>query len=949
MLKLLLMKKRKYPGDGRATLCERLLLSAGGILLVLFAATGSGYAQRTEANVEDRSTKGASMTSSYSGEMLRRLHPTNLLRALQIIDPSIYNGDTYETNGNDPNAVSSQIELQGRRAFAVNREMPSQSSLDIAPLVVVDGHYESMDRLHDMDIHRIESVTILKDASATAIYGVKAGNGAIVITTTIPADRELRLTYDFSGTFQKADMSSFDFMDATQKLDWEKSLGMYNGKESLYNERVQSVKENGSTDWVKMPLRTSFSHKHRIMVDGGGESMRYRAVVYAEPGNNGVMKGSNRDLYGTSIYVGYIGSKVEVTNELRVDIVDAAHSNYGTMSEWCNVNPYYAAFEDRGEPFDILGEGTFNQQGSPMYEASLKSYNEVYDTRINDNLNARWNFAEDFSLRGQFSLTKDINKQSRFVSPNSLIFKDYTIDEAEYIGQYSILRDKLTAFQEKLWVDYDYACGDNAVHALIGAEAYASTRLVDSYTGVGMSSNHMDYISFAQRYLPGARPQGGKYFERMLSGYALVQWAYADRLYIDLSGRLDKSSLLAPNKRTAGSYGINAAYNLKNTRWLEDSGVVGDLKVSVGYGNTAGHQFVYSQVNPIYGYYIDNSYLNGLGKYTNIDKNYAEGLVSLNRQNYFNPDLKWKSSKTIDAGVQAKISVIDLNVRYYNTLTGNLISMEQQGAYYGSTYKYANGGEVRNSGVEFSVGARVLQRKDGLNLNLFFNGVVNKNELVSSPDLNSSMFNQIALDSNSSMQMVQGNAVDGIYVFRSAGIDPQTGEESFMTKNGSPLTEVDYREMDYVGSATPKLRGSFGLNANYRNFDFGMVFDCSLGGKYYNLYEQSYIDKASAYGNVPVDAAQKWTPTNKNAKYQGINSDVALPSSRFVYTRNVFSLSSIHLGYSFNESVANKLYMKGLKLGLNCNDLFYSSSVDATRGLMYPYSRSFIVTLQAIF
>lgn len=946
MTKPLQTNERKLPGGTSAVRLLRPLAFPTVVSVMLSMspspAFGEGNTPGHEEFVRDncRTESAATAEARYSGEELRRLHPTDLMRALQLIDPSICGTDPDERYGSDPNAVPAAMSLQGVKSFAWGL-----SSADARPLVIVDGHSESFDRLKDFDIQRIESVALLKNATATALYGVRAGQGVIVITTKIPETHPLRLTYHFDGTFQRAGMRAFDLMDAGQKLDWEKRMGAYEGNDALYQQRIADVKANGSTDWLEMPLRTSFSHRHRVTVDGGDSSLRYRGVLYMNP-VKGVMKGSKRTMYGASAFIGYTTRKLEISNELSVDMADAAESTYGSMYEWARMNPYYASADERGVPYDILGEGTFSEQWSPLYETSLNSFAENKIARVNNNLTLRWKIDEHFSVAGQFNLTHDYDKRSEFTSPQSLVYKDYGIDEIDQKGSYRILRNRLESYQEKVWADYRLERGRHALRATLGMEVYSATMTDDAFRGVGMSSDHMDYISFAQRYA-AERPEGTKTYERVLSGYGAVSWSLDRTLFIDLAGRVDKSSMLAPNKRTAGSYSLTAAYDLKKAL-LENSELIGRLMLTAGYGSTAGYQFDYAFANPLYAYDIGNPYLNGMGTYrTGLD--YSKGLVTFYNMNVCNPALKWKTTRNVNVGVSGRISTVDIAVKYYNSLSKDLLTLEEQNIAFGSGYRYANSGAIRNSGVEFSVAAGVLRDRNGLDLTLFAKGVVNRSRITELPDYSAAAFNASNFENGNHYGMSEGDAADGIYALRSAGIDPETGREQFYLRDGSVSFDPTAADMEYQGSMTPKLRGTFGATAAYRNFDFATVFSYSLGGKFYDLYTQRAVDLAGYSDNVPTAAADKWSPSNQNAVYQGVGNASEYASSRFVSKRNTLSLASLRIGYAFPKRIASAMRMQALKVSLTCDDLWYSSSVKSPRSLYYPYATSFILSLQATF
>lgn len=940
MTKPLQTKKRKHPKGVPTPGTWRIWILPAAVSTLLSLAPsflfGQGDGPQEERFIRDNYGLPVSdaAETTLSGEYLRKLHPTDLLRALELADPSLCGFDPDQ--GSDPNAVPQSLSLQGTRSFAWNL-----SQADALPLVIVDGHSESMDRLSDFDMQRIESVTLLKNASATALLGVRAGQGAILIRTRTPEAHRLQLTYRFDGMFQKASLRNFDLMDAAQKLDWEKSTGAYDGNEALYDQRMADVRANGSTDWLNRPVRTSFSHRHRVSVDGGDSSLRYRGVLYLNP-VKGVMKGSERKSYGGSAFIGYTTRSFQISNELNVDLFDAGESTAGAILEWARMDPYYVATDGRGVPYDVLGSGTFSEQGSPLYEMSLNSFAEDKIARVNNNLTVRWKIDSRFSIAGQFNLTHDYDRRSEFVSPSSLVYRGYTADEATKVGSYRIRRNELKSYQERIWADYRQEWNRHSLRASLGMEIYSATYTDNSFRGTGISSDHMDYVSFAQYYAE-ERPEGVEMAERVLSGYGTLSWNFDQKLFVDLSGRLDRSSRLAPEKRTAGSYGITARYDLRRS-FLPESDFISRLSLSAGYGATAGYQFDYAQVNPLYAYDFDNPYLNGLGS-----SDYSEGLVTLFHSNVYNPALRWKTTRSAHIGIDGRFGPIDLTLKYYNSLSKNLMTVESQSPVFGSEIRYTNRGAIRNSGVEFAVAATILNNRNGVDLTLFVNGVANRSRITALPDYSSDLFLAQVLAEGSCVGMVRGDAADGIYVLPSAGIDPDTGRELFYSRDGSLTDTPQSSDLVFEGSRTPKLRGRFGATAAWRNLDLGVVFAYSLRGTYYDIYTQQAVDWASTADNVPTAALDKWSPSHPDAAFQGGDNPSHYASSRFVSKRNTLSLASVRVGYAFPKKIAAAMRMQGLKVSLTCDDVWFVSSVKTPRSLYYPYASSFILSLQATF
>ncbi|MFI3265564.1 MAG: TonB-dependent receptor plug domain-containing protein [Rikenellaceae bacterium] len=862
------------------------------IPVVLLFVAGSVMAQENDDVIDmniSRPTVAPAYGTQFTAAELQQVHPTSLVQALEALIPALVDLDPSEAYGSDPNATP-VFSTYGQKSLSTNTY---EGINQIA--IIVDGHSETIDRLADFDMGRIESVIYIKDASAAAMYGVRAGKGAIVITTKKAAKGSINLIYNFDGEFQTASTSTFNYMNASEKLAAENAAGLYEGNEELYNERLAA----GETDWTSLPLETVFMHRHRLSLEGSDENLAYRGTIYNNMGQNGVMNGSYRKGYGALAYIGYKTGIVRVSNELSVDKIEARESSYGSMYQWGAINPYYEAVDGRGDAYENLGEGTATEQYSPLYEATLNSFDKTKYLRVSNSLLLSVDVYEGVELFGSFNYTNDSYENSVFISPLSSTFDYLSSDEADQKGHYSISRQNAVTFQEQLGVSYLYTCGANMFSAVVGTEIFSFALKESAYTGMGMSSDNMNYVSFAQKYYD--TPFGGQLDEHVLSGYATFAYAYDKKLFIDLAGRVDKSSALAPDNRTVGSYSAAARYNFKETYLLEDAKWLSALNLTASYGSAASYQFDYSTVNATYSYDIDNPYLNGLGNY-----DYGNGLVSLAGDNTYNSSLKWQADKHFNVGLNAIVGPVSFGVGYYNILSTNLLAMDSVDPSMGVSFQYTNAGEVRNAGVEYSLRVNVLQGDNNLNVSLFTSGVLNKNTLVAAPDFMNTADNYSPLIIN--------NAADGIYAYEDESLE-------------SGLV--------YMGSSTPKIKGSFGISASYGNFDFSALFNYSSGAMVYNYYEHYITDMTDVTSN-------SFGSSTTQTCYE--------PLADYVYERNVLALSSLRLGYNFSDAVASKLMMKGLKVSATCTDLFYHSSVDNyMRGYIYPYSTGVILSLQATF
>ena len=297
------------------------------------------------ANIRKESFTGN--TVSVSKEELLKASKTNVIKALQSFDPSfrIKENNLY---GSDPNAVP-ELYIRGESGVGT-KELDagdfSKANLENnpnLPIFILDGFEITAQKLYDMDPDRIENITILKDAAATAIYGSRASNGVVVITSVAPSPGKLKIAYKFVGTVEAPDLSDYNLMNAEEKLQTELLAGCYDPERAgvqsdiierltEYNAKLQNVRKGVDTYWMSKPLRTVFNHKHSLYIDGGSSAFRF-GVDLQYTNQDGVMKGSKRDRMGAGVYLQYVYKQLSIKNYTSFLQTDSRESPYGSFSD----------------------------------------------------------------------------------------------------------------------------------------------------------------------------------------------------------------------------------------------------------------------------------------------------------------------------------------------------------------------------------------------------------------------------------------------------------------------------------------------------------------------------------------------------------------------------------------------------------------------------------------
>ena len=343
-------------------------------------------------NIRNSSFTGNAVT--VKKEDLLKVSKTNVIKALQAFDPSFR---IKENNrwGSDPNALP-EVYIRGESGLGVRQldaDALSKSNLKDnpnLPTFIMDGFEVSVSKLYDMDPNRIESITILKDATATALYGSRAANGVVVITTVPPKAGKLNIDYSFVGDITFPDLSDYHLLDAKGKLETERLAGCYDlavaddgytdqyTLDKEYNEKLANVTKGVDTYWLSKPLQTVFNHTHSLYVDGGNESVRF-GIELQYANQDGVMKGSLRDRMGAGVSLSYNYKTFLVKNTVTYQRVRTKESPFGNFADFAKQLPYDTYKDENGVYYPTMkswGRGSESNRVNPMYEPSLHNFDK---------------------------------------------------------------------------------------------------------------------------------------------------------------------------------------------------------------------------------------------------------------------------------------------------------------------------------------------------------------------------------------------------------------------------------------------------------------------------------------------------------------------------------------------------------------------------------------------
>lgn len=924
------------------------------------------------AKISKNSFTGTSVT--VSADQLMSVSKTNVLGALQVFDPSFRIAEN-NLAGSNPNNVP-ELYIRGRSGIGtteLDAESLSKTSLKNnpnLPTFIMDGFEIKVEKLYDMDPSRIESITILKDAAATAMYGSRAANGVVIITTVTPKAGKINVDYNFTGTLEFPDLTDYNLMNAREKLATEVAAGLFQADpesddiasvqsslDKIYNAKLNNVARGVDTYWLSKPLRTVFNQKHSLYLDGGTENLRWGADLSYTSGE-GVMKGSFRDRMSGGLSLSYRLGSFQVRNYFSYAYTNSEESPYGSFSSYTSKQPYDEYLDENGQYLKDTYPWTGSSSGyeNPLYEATLKSYDRSKSWELINNTELLWNINPYLLLKGQFSVTKSNSDSRTFIDPRSRSKRnsDNKLSNTNVIsGWLDIATANSLTWDATATLSYNRNIKKNSLNFLVGINATSSTGDGMGLTYKGFPSGELSSPGFANE-LSGL-PSNSDSKSRLFGALGTFNYSY-DNIYLaDASVRFDGSSKFGSDQRFAPFFSGGLGLNLHNYEYMKQFEWMNRFKIRGTYGMTGKVNFSPYDSQTIYSIVTDNWFKTGLGA----------NLMALG-----NRGLGWEKTHNMDLGVDLDLfnGLIQMDFSYYRKKTVDLVNSVTLPSSTGFTSYKDNIGEVVNKGFEVQLRSTLLNTKEWY-VAVFANLGHNENEITKISD-SMKEYNRRVMEkyanyetgfnrgdaayANTYLQYVEGGSLTSIFAVKSLGINPANGREVFVRPDGTITYDWNAADQVVVGNEESKIQGTFGFNIRWKQFSLFSTFLYECGGQRYN---STLVDKVenARIADKNVDRrvlTGRWQKPGDLAPYgrftKGIVS-VTRPTSRFVQDYNMLSFNSLTLGYDFDMAWMKKAHIGMLRAELSGNDLFHLSTIRIERGLDYPYARSFSASLKVSF
>ena len=819
-------------------------------------------------------------------------------------------GLNVSTTSGQPGAVSN-IRIRGGNSITGGNE----------PLYVIDGlivyndasstktgaagNDASLDPLAFLNPSDIESIEVLKDVSATAIYGTRGANGVIIITTKKGSHG--RNTINYSGTFGWSSAAKkLDFLNAQQFTE-------------LYNELNPSGPLSAPTasyDWQDAALRNAFTQDHQISFTGGDEISRYSI--------SGGFKDQQGIIIGTDLkrYTGRINYERNLSQRLLVGINASGaysnlsglrnvdHGNSGQTAKWAanswmsalitpSTQPIYNADGSYNYSPTPISQDIFVRDGQTVVGNPISDLNDIQtsttNTRVIANAYAEWEVINHLKLKANVGADLSNTKENNY-SPS------YTTTGLEYHGVASVGDNRTNVWQAEFTANYDKTFKNlHHINLLAGYTTQRTDRsgfatTVRNFANDATGYNNLSAGSDLYRSTSEAT------ISTLQSVLGRANYSYDSRYNASLTLRADGSSRFAQNHKWGWFPSVGFSWNIDKEKFIHFGKDVDFLQLRlsagvVGNQEIGDYQFG-ANVSPTSTPFIYN----------------GQETVAYYIVNKANPDLKWEKTASYNAGISSGFFKGRLNVTfdaYYKKTTDLLLQVPVEGVT-GYATSLRNIGAVTNKGVELEVGAILLDRKD-LKWNVNASIAHNKNE-VTSLGRASSIIPSISgatLGYISPLIVAVGEPLGTFYGYQFKGIVQSEEQAATLTPQtinklepGNPYYEdvngdgvVNTEDQTTLGNSQPKF--TYGLNSTlkYKNWDLFVNFAGSYGNKLYNGLA-TRLTKGSTYYNSLAVVADRWTPTNPSNTVQKASNDLTVVSdSRYVEDASYLRVKNIQLGY----------------------------------------------------
>jgi TonB-linked SusC/RagA family outer membrane protein len=851
------------------------------------------------------------LTSAISSIPQERLTQQVTPSVETVLSGAVAGLNVSQTSG-QPGATSN-IRIRGGNSINANND----------PLYVIDGFTvyndvnatstgagrsdAALNPLAAINTADIESIEVLKDISATAIFGTRGANGVIIITTKKGSKGSNHLNYSLSSSWQNI-RKKVEFLDAH---DWTELYNEIRTGEGRLQD-VLPVPERGTgTDWQDAALRTGFTQTHQLSFIGGDEKSRY-SISGNYNSQDGIILGTDLKRYG-----GRINFERDVFPKLRIGL--NATGSFTQLNGLNNQN-------GNNEPNSWIAAinvppivSVYNPDGSFNYTPNVLStvtYNGKITNPVSDLLNVK-SLTENFRVLSifyaEYSILPELKLKASVGADigstrQSYYAPSYTSPGAgTNSGIASIGNKDVRSWQTEYTLNYNRIF--NKIHSVTGLVGYTAQRS-DSrgFTAGshGFSNDATGYNNLRAGEIADF-PTSQSVTSSFVSALARASYSYKEKYNATATFRADGSSRFAPGHRWAGFPSLGLSWNIDRESFFKNVKNISHLQARLSGGTVGNAEFG------------DFRYIANIvpATYYFNDVPAAAYIV----ENLQNDELRWEKTAAYNFGINLGLFNDRLNITadVYYKLTGDLLLEVPVEDVTGFTKAWRNAGSVSNRGLELEISARIVEKKN-LNWHVSFNIAKNINRVESLGNVESfipSFQNVGTLNYVSPLIVKKGEPLGSYYGYKFAGIvqlnddisklPPQTTEalapgvaryEDLSGPDGVPDGRVTEADRTLLGNSQPKFTGGLTSTLSYRRFDLFIALHGSFGNKLFNALRTRFEKTSTAYNSL-ASVKDRWTPTNpSNTVAKATNSTSIVTDDRFIEDASFLKVRNISLGYT---------------------------------------------------
>ncbi len=834
----------------------------------------------TGYNTQARREATASL-SKVSGEEVRLQPVASFDQMLTGKAPGVL----VQSQSGQPGAPASNITIRGKGSVLASTQ----------PLFIVDGIQVTGADFQSINPADIESYSILKDAVATSQYGSRGANGVIVVTTKKGSNARTRINYDFQYGVGSLPENKLKLLNSAEKIHLEMNYDHPYGMNFFgWTQEEADSLSKVEANWEKIMFRKAKTHQHVLSLTGGNERTRFfisgsvfdqEGLVIATAlkrytGRINIDHTVNNLKVGLTTFVG--SSKLTNTSENDQYIGDPLNA-----IRWANpyVTPYFPDGSYNNTDFLLQGQPNALQEllENPRTNNQLKGVATA-------SLEYRFPFLKGLSARTNWGVDYTDNSTTTYIDKDTYLGSQQTGTDGAF-ARGSLKRVRYTGTTS---LSYQRQSGDHNYRISLFNEYVNRKTTTFNYTGFGLTG----VFGNGADVTPGTPTNGfipevadGQTQQSLMSYFALADYSFRNRYFINASFRRDGSSRLAEGNKWVNYGGIGAAWLISAEDFLAQSGTISELRLRASYGS-AGNEEVgdsYEALEQFAG-----SVYNGLG-----------GVILANLAK---PNLTWEVRKTFNLGLDYGFlrNRITGSIEVYNAITTGLYLNRQLSGTNGVNSILTNLGRIRNQGIEFSVNADVFRTAD-FTWNISFNHTYNRARVMELDGTDENV-------SGTAINKV-GERPNSIYLVRYAGVDPDDGEALYYMKDGKTTTKVyDPNDRVIVGSYDPPHFGAFNTTLDYKGLQLGVQFNYMLGHHIYNNDRANVENPAYVISNVSRDLLSQWQQPGDITNIPSPYSNFELGTTRFLEKGDFLRLRNVMLSYELPASFLSRAKIQSLRV-----------------------------------